>query len=72
MVLVFSLCGVVLIARPVALFGGASGASDPGSIDGGNPFPVDTSEKGTPAERLVAVGLEFIFAMYFRTTHPFV
>lgn len=39
-----SLVGVVLIARPQALFGQASSTA---------PEP---SEKGTPAERLIAVG----------------
>lgn len=47
--LVFSLCGVILIARPVFLFGGDAG-------DASDSLPVDGSEKGTPAERLVAVG----------------
>ncbi|KAF9467671.1 EamA-like transporter family-domain-containing protein [Collybia nuda] len=49
----FSLCGVILIARPVALFGDGVSTS-PDSL------PIDGSEKGTPAQRLVAVGVALL------------
>lgn len=57
MSLVFSLCGVVLIARPVFLFGDHSGALDSMSTGSGDSPQLDSSEKGTPTERLIAVGL---------------
>ena len=44
---VFSLIGVVLIAQPTFIFGSAAGVPSPS---------VGDIEKGTPAERLVAVG----------------
>lgn len=51
----FSLVGVVLIARPEFLFGRAAYVSPPplAGVDGIVP---DSSEKGTPAQRLGAVG----------------
>ena len=49
--LVFSFFGVVLIARPEFLFGRHSNNTVP--IDG---HDVPLSEKGSPAQRLVAVG----------------
>lgn len=57
MSLVFSLCGVVLIARPVFLFGDHGGAPDSTSTGSGDSLQLDSSEKGTPTERLIAVGL---------------
>jgi hypothetical protein len=50
---VFSLAGVVLIARPEFLFGSVS--YDP-PVLGGVGVPPVVVEKGTPTERLVAVG----------------
>ncbi|TFK38435.1 EamA-like transporter family-domain-containing protein [Crucibulum laeve] len=50
---IFSLIGVVLIARPVSIFGEAAKPPTDGDIP-------DSSEKGTPAERLVAVGVALV------------
>lgn len=47
---VFSLAGVVLIARPAAIFGVNSNLWAPGASPG-----LESNEKGTPAQRLVAV-----------------
>jgi len=49
---VISLLGVVLIARPPALFGDAK-MEDP---VGERFVPMDKGEKGTPTQRLLAVG----------------
>jgi len=55
---VFSLVGVVLIARPQFLFGTAQQVPDHGHIvEGGHGDPF---ERGTPAERLLAVGLSLL------------
>lgn len=51
---VISLVGVVLIARPVALFGNVSQASHRRA----ELSVPDTADKGTPEERLVAVGFD--------------
>lgn len=48
-----SLVGVVLIARPQALFGQASSTAPAVPAADG---VVEPSEKGTPVERLIAVG----------------
>jgi len=57
---VFSLLGVVLIARPVFLFGN-NRATKPLSIDVHvTQIGPDDSEKGTPEERLIAVGVAMI------------
>jgi hypothetical protein len=51
---VVSLVGVVLIARPTAIFGSASHsvATDDSQLN----TPTSPVEKGTQAERLIAVG----------------
>lgn len=56
--LVFALFGVILIARPAFLFGHHSPHSSPDiiSIDDGGVVVADPEEKGTPRERLIAVG----------------
>jgi hypothetical protein len=52
--LVVSLIGVILIARPTALFGNAQvGEEDPTSVD--------SAEKGAPRDRLIAVGYVLTF-----------
>ncbi|KDQ57902.1 hypothetical protein JAAARDRAFT_34714 [Jaapia argillacea MUCL 33604] len=59
---VFSLFGVILVARPPFLFGhhdtqlGGAGDVDAGHAVHG----FDPAEKGTPAERLIAVGVSLI------------
>jgi len=56
---VVSLVGVVLIARPTALFGHHAATQIPVITDAGNtisPGSADVAEKGTPRERLIAVG----------------
>ena len=50
---VMSLLGVILIARPQFLFGHNSAGTEAGVADDNATIPV---EKGTSAERLVAVG----------------
>jgi hypothetical protein len=55
---VFSLIGVVLIARPTFIFGSNSLPSTGNGPD---------IEKGTPAERLVAVGYDYIYYYALRT-----
>ena len=53
--IVVSLIGVVLIARPAALFGSSSHSPQ---ADGGEgvPIPNASGEKGSPRDRLIAVG----------------
>lgn len=53
---VFSLFGVVLIARPEFLFGGASHVSGANSVVDRVLAVSNSSEQATPAERLGAVG----------------
>ncbi|TFK51573.1 hypothetical protein OE88DRAFT_1659679 [Heliocybe sulcata] len=54
----FSLIGVVLIARPRFLFGAAPQVPDHGHVvEGGHGDP---SQRGTPADRLLAVGLSLL------------
>ena len=53
-VTVVSLVGVVLIARPSAVFGSASHSVP--VTDSQLATPTSPVEKGTPAERLIAVG----------------
>ncbi|EPQ53277.1 DUF6-domain-containing protein [Gloeophyllum trabeum ATCC 11539] len=54
----FSLLGVVLIARPRFLFGSAPQAPDYGHVlEGGHGDPY---ERGTPTERVMAVGLSLL------------
>ena len=50
---VVSLVGVVLIARPTAIFGSGSHSVTDSQLATPTTSPV---EKGTPAERLIAVG----------------
>ena len=54
---VVSLVGVVLIARPTAMFGSAShSVPDVAVTDSQLTTPTSPEEKGTQAERLIAVG----------------
>ena len=55
---VVSLFGVVLIARPTAIFGSASYSAPIVAVTDGSQLTSPTSpvEKGTQAERLIAVG----------------
>ncbi|TFK38438.1 hypothetical protein BDQ12DRAFT_683666 [Crucibulum laeve] len=55
----FSLAGVVLIARPPFLFGEAAHIPHIPIADGLH-SPIENVEKGTPAERLLAVGVALI------------
>ncbi|KAF8151749.1 EamA-like transporter family-domain-containing protein [Crassisporium funariophilum] len=55
-----SLVGVVLIARPTALFGAAAHAPDSLPITDVGIVLADNAEKGTPTERLIAVGVALI------------
>lgn len=48
---VFSLIGVLLIARPTFIFGGGTLLLDPHGDSG-----LPNIEKGTPGQRLIAVG----------------
>lgn len=57
--LVFSLIGVVLIARPEFLFGHQANytpEASAGVIDGAGAGPLGPSERGTASQRLGAVG----------------
>jgi hypothetical protein len=54
MAVVFSICGVVLIARPPILFGHGGHSSDLGTR-----HYLPSAEKGSPAERLIAVGYNY-------------
>ncbi|KAF9478764.1 DUF6-domain-containing protein [Pholiota conissans] len=54
-----SLIGVVLIARPSAIFGDVHVPEVP-SIDDGISVPADSAEKGTPRDRLIAVGVALV------------
>ncbi|KAF8063349.1 hypothetical protein FPV67DRAFT_238316 [Lyophyllum atratum] len=56
---IISLLGVVLIARPAFLFGDAH-RTDPLSIDIAEQGLPENPEKGTPEERLIAVGVALI------------
>ena len=65
---VVSLVGVVLIARPTAIFGSAS-HSEPVVAVTDNQLTTPTSpvEKGTQADRLIAVGYVIInFNLFFK------
>ena len=54
---VVSLVGVVLIARPTAIFGSASHTVPVVAVTDSQPTtPASPVEKGTQAERLIAVG----------------
>lgn len=53
---VVSLVGVVLIARPTAIFGDVHVPEVPTIGDGVTSAPTDSAEKGTPRDRLIAVG----------------
>jgi len=58
-----SLVGVVLIARPTAIFGSASHSvhvMPQAVIDGQPAMPISPIEKGTQAERLIAVGVALV------------
>ncbi|KAF8810384.1 hypothetical protein BYT27DRAFT_6493655, partial [Phlegmacium glaucopus] len=59
-----SLIGVVLIARPTAIFGAASHPHSPITVipvtDGQVIVPTSATEKGTQSERLIAVGVALI------------
>ena len=58
---VVSLVGVVLIARPTALFGSASHSVPVVSVTESEPTTSTSPvEKGTPADRLIAVGYVII------------
>ncbi|KIM44306.1 hypothetical protein M413DRAFT_378913 [Hebeloma cylindrosporum] len=52
-----SLIGVILIARPTALFGNGQ-VRDISAISG--PTSMDSAEKGTPRDRLIAVGVALV------------
>ena len=53
---VVSLVGVVLIARPTAIFGSASHPDAIPVTDGQLTTPASPVQKGTQTERLIAVG----------------
>ena len=54
---VVSLVGVVLIARPTAIFGSASHSAPVVAVTESQPTtPTSPVEKGTSADRLIAVG----------------
>lgn len=54
---VVSLVGVILIARPTAIFGSASHSSpDVATTESQLTTPTSPVEKGTQAQRLIAVG----------------
>ncbi|KJA16060.1 hypothetical protein HYPSUDRAFT_47806 [Hypholoma sublateritium FD-334 SS-4] len=55
-----SLIGVVLIARPTALFGDVHAPKMPAIAGDSSQLPGDLAEKGTPRDRLIAVGMAMI------------
>ncbi|KAF8174539.1 drug/metabolite transporter superfamily, partial [Pholiota molesta] len=55
-----SLVGVVLIARPTAIFGNVHVPEVPTIGDGVTSAPMDSAEKGTPRDRLIAVGVALL------------
>ena len=59
---VISLIGVILIARPTALFGNTQ-VED--TIGERGPTSMDGAEKGTPRDRLIAVGYVVPFGLWF-------
>lgn len=61
---VVSLIGVILIARPTALFGNTQ-TQDITTIGEGGPTSMDSAEKGTPRDRLIAVGYVVPFDLSF-------
>ena len=65
-VTVVSLVGVVLIARPTAIFGSASHSVPVVAVtDSQLTTPTSPVEKGTQAERLIAVGYVITFISKF-------
>ena len=64
---VVSLVGVVLIARPTAIFGSASHSVS--VTDSQLDTPTSPVEKGTPAERLTAVG--YVITSIFKNFQVF-
>ncbi|PPQ88433.1 hypothetical protein CVT25_011537 [Psilocybe cyanescens] len=58
---IVSLIGVVLIARPAAIFGEMAHLPQGAGVDGSSGMPsAAPAEKGTPKERLVAVGVALL------------
>jgi hypothetical protein len=63
MTVVFSICGVVLIARPPILFGHGGP-----SLNLGIRHYLPSAEEGSPTERLIAVGYEHSVPLVLQCT----
>ena len=59
---VVSLIGVILIARPTALFSNTQ-VEDISTIGETGPISIASAEKGTPRDRLIAVGYVVPFGL---------
>ncbi|KDR72929.1 hypothetical protein GALMADRAFT_252278 [Galerina marginata CBS 339.88] len=57
---IVSLVGVVLIARPAAIFGSPTHVPSADGINELVPAPMSGAEKGTPRDRLIAVGVALV------------